>query len=433
MSLRSLFPEPPTSSSVDFGPLEFAHAARIAGAVSLANVEPTSLDWLWPGRIPLGHITMLASDPGLGKSLLTLDLAARISRGQPWPDQERADGGRAKAEGKPEGRVSNSDLPRSAFHLPPSAFPPPALPGSVLLLTAEDSLADTIRPRLEALGADCTRIHAIPAVPGHATDDGLPRAFELRRDLARLKRLLAAMKDCRLVVVDPISAYLGGINEHANSEVKKLLMPLAAMAREHKLAVVAVSHLRKKDGAAIYRTMGSLAFVAAARAAWVVSRDPDDGRRRLLLPLKNNLAPDATGLAYTIETLAPGGPPVVRWSPETIQVSAETLVGSPHRTEGRPDHERQDAIAWLHDKLAAGPCSAEILQVLATLDGINPGTLRRAFRDLRGEAVRQGFGPGGQWSWKLPTIDAQNPGGEFCASMDKTAESRTAEAHTDAN
>jgi hypothetical protein len=146
-----------------------------------------------------------------------------------------------------------------------------------------------------------------------------------------------------------------------------------------------------------------------------VSKDPEDGRRRLLLPLENNLAPDTTGLAYTIETLTPGGPPVVRWSPKTIPISAESVVGSPRRPDGRPDHQRHEAMAWLQNKLAGGPCAADLLQVLATADGINERTLRRAFQELHGEAVRTGFGPNGHWSWKLPSIDGQNPGGKFLA------------------
>src|SRR4051812_10630163 len=88
-------------------------------------------------RIPLGRITLLVSDPGLGKSLLALDIAARVSRGAPWPDEAKDEGGVGKGE-------SSDDLPPSSFRLPPS---------SVLLLTAEDDFADTVRPRLEALGA----------------------------------------------------------------------------------------------------------------------------------------------------------------------------------------------------------------------------------------------------------------------------------------
>ena len=107
--------------------------------------------------------------------------------------------------------------------------------------------------------------------------------------------------DCRLVIVDPITAYCGGVDSHKNAEVRGLLAPLSNLAERHEVAVVAVSHLNKSaGGSAIYRTMGSLAFTAAARAVWGVTKDKGDSQRRLMLPVKNNIAPDVMGLAYSI-------------------------------------------------------------------------------------------------------------------------------------
>jgi hypothetical protein len=298
--------------------------------------------------------------------------------------------------------------------------PLPISPSSVLLLTAEDDLADTIRPRLQALGADPSKIVAIPAIPGqyveplpcfplHVLDPDVrkplhDRAFELRRDLARLDQLLRAMPGCRLVIVDPISAYLGGVNEQSNSEVRGLLLPLVALAQQHSVAVLAVSHLRKKEGAAIYRTMGSLAFVAAARAAWLVSKDPKSPERRLLLPLKNNLAPDVGGLAFTIESHATTSEPIIHWSPDPIAISADSIAGNA-QPPGRPDDEREDAIAWLRRRLANGPEPAGDVKEEANAHGINERTLRRAFRNLHGEAVKLGPFPIGQWMWRLPNAN----------------------------
>jgi hypothetical protein len=297
----------------------------------------------------------------------------------------------------------------------------------VLLLTAEDDLADTILPRLEAHGADVSKVVAIPAIPGQHVvpfprpllnnpDDTKPiasRAFELRRDLVRIHQLLCAMPDCRLVIVDPISAYLGDVNEQSNSEVRGLMLPLAALAQQQNVAVLAVTHLRKKEGAAIYRSMGSLAFVAAARAAWLVAKDPKSPQRRLLMPLKNNLAADVTGLAFTIETHAATRQPIIHWSPDPIAISADTIVGNA-RPRGRPDAACQDAMDWLRKRLAKGPAPARDVVEEADAHGISKATVRRAFRDLGGEAVRAGFGPFGEWSWRLPVasgptscIDAQ--------------------------
>jgi hypothetical protein len=384
--------------------------ACLAGAIRLADIKPQNIRWLWPGRIPLGRVTLLVSDPGLGKSLLTLDIAARVSRAIPWPDvgvriEERA-------------ASYNSGLdPRSSI----------LAPSSVLLLTAEDDLADTIRPRLEALGADCEKILAINtwgSFSENANNESrrdsascVPRPFALNRDLARLKNLLDAIPDCRLVIIDPVSAYLAGTNEHANADIQSLLTALAALARERELAVLVVSHLRKKEGAAIHRTMGSLAFVAAARAAWVLAKDPADANKRLFLPLKNNLAPDVAGLAYSIDSSGDERIPVIRWSPEPIAVTADTFVGAT-RPNGRPDDERQHAIRWLRDRLSDGPCATRELRQEADAHGIGYATLRRAFRELSGEAVRKGPFPFGQWKWKLPGVDAQNPEGKFCAPTD---------------
>jgi AAA domain-containing protein len=408
----------------------FDRAARIAGAVRIDDVETADLHWPWPNRIPLCRVTLLVGDPGLGKSLLGLDIAARISRGTPWPDDKQGGGeGETRKHGDSLAQPSHSESP---------------LPSSVLLLTAEDDLRDTVRPRLKALDADTARVVAIPAIPGEHVDvpsfgllsayEGKPiinRAYELRRDLNRLDLLLRAMPDCRLVIIDPISAYLGNVNEHANRDVRGLMLPLAGFARRYNVAVLAVSHLRKKEGAAIYRTMGSLAFVAAARAAWVVTKDQQSPDRRLLLPLKNNLARDTTGLAFTIESHPASDQPIIRWSPEPIAVSAETIVGNA-RPKGRPDTERQDAIDWLRERLAGGPAPAKEIQEEADAHGIRGITLRRAFRELRGEAVKVGSIALGQcrWKWKLPGAncpvshqDDLKSGEEFRSSSPKTEDS----------
>jgi hypothetical protein len=396
-------------SSVSFGssaPPDFDRAAEIAGAVRLDELGPAALRWFWPLRIPLGRVTLLAGDPGVGKSLLALDIAARASRGAPWPDESVE-----SQESRVESPDYTSGSPLSALDSRPS---------SVLLLTAEDDLADTVLPRLAALGADPEKVVAIPAIPGQHVVEAPPsfflpardgrrpissRPFELRRDFAQLELLLSAMPDCRLVIVDPISAYLGEVNDQANSEVRRMLLPLAALAHRYGVALLAVTHLRKKEGAAIYRAMGSLAFVAAARAAWLVAKDPRSAKRRLLLPMKNNLAPDVGGLAFTIESHAATNEPTIHWFPDPDAASVDSIVGNA-RPRGRPDHEREDAMDWLKSRLASGPAPAIDVLEEADAHGINKLTLRRAFRTLRGEAVKTGFGSIGQWQWRLPAASS---------------------------
>jgi len=198
--------------------------------IRLADVSPEQVEWLWPGRIAVGKLTVLAGNPGLGKSLATLDIAARVSVGKCWPDN----------------RWEQQPI------------------GGVVLLSAEDDLGDTIRPRLDAHGADVTRIVALKSIKGADGAGDYNRLFDLSRDLEHLRAAIGTVENCRLIVVDPISAYLGKTDSHKNSDVRGVLSPLADLAAETRVAILAVSHLRKGEGAAIYRTMGSLAFVAAA-------------------------------------------------------------------------------------------------------------------------------------------------------------------------
>lgn len=142
--------------------------------VRVSDVTPEQVRWLWPGRIPLGKLTELIGDPDLGKSFVTLDMAARVTVGGRWPDS-------------------------------PSA----AAKGSVILLSAEDGVADTIRPRLDALGADTALVTVLPAIL-YVDESGERRQHvDLSRHLPHLEDAIRQTPDCRLVIIDPISAYLG--------------------------------------------------------------------------------------------------------------------------------------------------------------------------------------------------------------------------------
>jgi hypothetical protein len=283
----------------------------------------------------------------------------------------------------------------------------------VLLINIEDHFHNTIRPRLDALGADCSRIIAWTYVSGEALVES-PHLFALTRDLDRLSTLVCAMRDCRLVILDPITAFLGDSSDQSSSDVWRLLSALASLARKRNFAVLAVSHLRKKEGAAIHRALGSLAFVAAARAVWTVAKDCADAKKRLLLPLKNNLAPDAKGLAFTIKTHEPTQAAVIGWLQGAVEATADTALGTT-RHGGRPDNERKYAVQWLRTRLSDGPAPVRDIRTDADAHGIGYGTLRRAFRELGAKAIKHGPVPRGQWKWTLPNEGAQNRVGEFCA------------------
>ena len=191
-------------------------------AICLGDRRPREVRWLWPGRIPLGKITLLSGDPGLGKSLMTLDLAARVTRGAAMPEA---------AEKMTNERMTNdefgfrtSDLRHSSFGN--SSF---TAPGSVVLLSAEDEIDDTIVPRLLAAGADMSRIYIPDEAGAGSASDG---RLDLKNEFETFEKVVAAVPDCRLVIIDPISAYCGNIDACRNADVRALLAPLAALAAQ---------------------------------------------------------------------------------------------------------------------------------------------------------------------------------------------------------
>jgi putative DNA primase/helicase len=335
--------------------------AQIPRAITtrLAAVKRERLEWLWPGRIPIGKLTLLAGDPGLGKSFVTLDIAARVSQGAPWPD-----------------------LPLL-----------PQTPGGVVLLNCEDDLADTIAPRLDKAGAD---EFAIMAIEGVGINGGR-RHFSLEQDLPRLEEALYENEENRLVIIDPISAYTGKIDSHNNTDVRGLLAPLAELAGRNRIAVVAVTHLSKSSGAkAVYRAMGSLAFAAASRAVWAIVKDQTDPQRRLFLPAKLNLAQDPDGLAYRIVDGR------VAWETEPVKMHADDAFAAELRAANGVGHrgaERREASAWLREQLRGGPCSASELIELGEQCGFTKRTLQRALRSIGGERKKNSFD--GPWLWSL--------------------------------
>jgi hypothetical protein len=301
---------------------------------------------------------MIAGNPGLGKSFTTIDIAARVSRGLPFPDD------------------SQSDEPG---------------PGSVLFVTCEDDVADTIRPRLDSAGADASKVHHVHLVADRSGE----RLVNLATDIALISDAVRNLGDCRLIVVDPISAFLGETDSHKNAEVRGVLAPLAALAEEHRVAVVCVSHLNKNSQAsAIYRMMGSLAFVAAARAAWAVVQDRADPERRLFLNIKNNVGRDAGGLAFKVHEPAAGGGPCVTWLGAVSGTADDALLTRPQsgQTQVR-------AVAdWLVELLKDGPRAARDIEDDAEANGISEATLRRAKKEVKIQAERVG----GCWVWSLP-------------------------------
>ncbi len=357
----------------DWQPAATVEPESDAVLVKMSTIKAERVSWLWLDRIPLGKLTIVCGDPGLGKSLVTIDIAARVSSGRPFPGCETV------------------SVPAS----------------EVVLLSAEDDPADTIRPRLDAAGANVKRIHLLKGVASQTPN--CPATFNLENDLPSLVSALKQNPNVRLVVIDPVSAYLGKVNSHQNSDVRALLGPLADVAQRYRVAVVVVSHLNKGvGGKAMYRASGSLAFVAASRSAWLVTDDRDDSNRRLFLPLKNNLArTQGTGLAYHIKEKK--AVPVVVWSNKPVEKSADDALSE---SEGpRSKRPIDQAIEFLRGRLANGQQPASTVEKEADEQGISPATLRRATKLLCLQRRKKGFGKQATWIWQLPTKGTQRSGG----------------------
>lgn len=316
--------------------------------VLLSDVQREEIEWLWRNRIARGKVTILEGDPDEGKSALTLDLASRVSTGalMPFDATERPAGG-------------------------------------VVILSAEDGLGDTIRPRLEAAGADLTRIRGfrfeeLPSIPTGL--DAIERAII---DTAAI-----------LVVVDPLMAFLvDKVDSHRDHDIRRALTPLAALAARTGVAILTVRHLNKGLSAnAKHRGGGSIGIGALSRSVMLAAPDPRDGGRKILARVKNNLGPSWRSLAYRLE--AAGDSVRVVWVEETDYVSSDLL-----RSDTAPA-KRATAEQLLRNELESGPAPAAVVKAKLERQGVAPRTLDRAKASLGVEASPAGFG--GEWIWKLP-------------------------------
>ena len=342
--------------------------------VNLADVTPKPVDWLWPGRIPLGKITLIAGEPGQGKSSVSMDIASRVTTGAQWPDGQ-----------------ANQAAPVLM-----------AKPGSVVLLTAEDDIEDTIRPRLDAAGAD---VRQVTALKGIEYETGKRRCFNLEHDLSALEQAIQARPDCRLVVIDPVSSYLGKNDSHVNAEMRGLLEPLTDLAARHCVAVVIITHLAKgQNRKAINAVIGSIAFVGLARASWMVVADRNDKERRLFLPIKNSLTKDQGGLAFRIVDRQVHGQTVgaVEWEPGTVDLSADEALSDEPAKRGSPAVD--ECCHWLLDKFQGGAKlpAEEIYEEGQGAFCFSRSTIKNAKTKLGIIATKEGFGDSGRWVWALP-------------------------------
>jgi hypothetical protein len=320
--------------------------------ISFDKIQHEQVSWLWRGRIPLGKITILQGDPGLGKSTLALDLAARVTRNAEMPD----------------GTASDLKAPAGA-----------------VLMTAEDGLADTIRPRLDAAGADLARVVTF----------GPDEHILIPRDVGRLNEAIQRAQ-AKLVVVDPLAAFLdGSVNSWVNQDVRRALHPLKRIAESSGAAVLVVDHLSKASGrAAIYRGNGSIAFNGAARSVLLVGEHPEDHEKRVLARVKGNLCQDPGSLLYRMEQ-ASNGTVRVEWLGncelsandlgEDLQAERTSLVTA--------------CVEWLRKRLPPG---AAVLEKVVEAEALGNGYAKRTFQRARRVAGVISTKSGNFWTLSLP-------------------------------
>jgi len=329
----------------------------------MADIQPAELRWLWPGRFALGKVNLLCGPPGDGKSFTCLDMAARVSTGCPWPDR--------LGEPNPVGRV--------------------------VLLSGEDDPHDTIRPRLDAAEADVGNIFIVDGV-ALAAGDHLD-LFRLDAHLPLLQDMFAELKP-RLCIVDPVSCYLGRADSHKDSDLRKLIAPLASLAGAYAVSIVLVSHLNKRaDSNAMNRIQGSIALPAAARTAWLLQRDPADDGRRVILKVKCNLDEAAEGIAFRIQEGR------VCWLPEAVTMTADDVLAD----NGREGREKNAIALWLADRLATGPVPSGVLKdEVENATTFTWASVQKAKDDAGVVVEKCGFGRDGFWQWRLK-MDAEAP------------------------
>lgn len=311
--------------------------------ICVNDVEIEKVDFLVYPYIPIGKLTIVKGDPGVGKSFLTASLAAAISCG---------------------GHFAGSKLDQ----------------GNVLIYNTEDGIADTTKGRLLKQSADCRNVFA--------------RQEPLELDEKGLKQLAIDLNERKpkAIILDPIQSFLGQVDTNRANEVRGVLGRLMMLALEHKCAVLIVQHLKKGGDKAIYRGNGSIDFLAAARSAILVGANQKNKAERAFIHIKSNLAPLGPSQGFTVTDGA------LNWTGPSPLTEDDLLAGHSH-SQSPSTSKLDDAKSFLATELMLGPMAFNELRNQAKDAGFSARTLERAKSALNIVSVKTGD----QWTWKLPT------------------------------
>jgi archaellum biogenesis ATPase FlaH len=346
------------SISVDFSkkrPYKLVEGINLAQA---SRIEVEKVNWLWKGYIPLGKITILAGDPGMGKSTIGIDLVARVSRGGELPT-----GGRT-------------------------------ISGNCLIASAEDAAGDTITPRLIIAKANMKRVSIIQEV---VTEDQAS-ILSLPRDLDKLRKVVADT-GARLVVIDPLNAFLDrGTDSHKDQDIRTVLAPISYLAEETGAAILLIAHLNKKEDTlnTLYRVGGSIGFTGAARSVLNVRRDE---KTNVLYSGKQNLGPAPPSLKYQTKSQSRQRVNDAEWKGEKKVSTVGIKWMGQDDSNSSHTYLESEGKSFLKQVITDSKvCSDDIFRE-SRKAGISRDQLFQGKDELKVKVTR---GRDGLWYWELP-------------------------------
>ncbi len=309
--------------------------------INMEDIKCENVEWLWYPFVPYGKITIIQGDPGEGKTTLVLQMIAKLTRGETIINEETKE------------------------------------PINVIYQTAEDGLSDTIKPRLVAANADCSKVLVI--------DD---KETPLTMLDVRLEKAISET-GARLVVLDPIQGFLGAdVDMHRANEIRPVMKHIAEIAEKYRCAIILVGHMNKNsNGKSSYRGLGSIDFQAAARSVLIVGRVKGEPEVRVVCHVKSSLAPEGKSIAFRLDKEEG-----FQWIGE-YDVSVDDLLAADNRGQ-----KVREAKEFLKEILKSGSMTQKEISEEAENHGIKNKTLWNAKSDLKVESVKIG----NQWFWMLP-------------------------------
>lgn len=315
--------------------------------INMETVEVEEIEWLLYPFIPYGKVTIIQGDPGEGKTTMVLQITAKLTRGEAVLPESL--------------EIQNHKTE----------------PVNVIYQTAEDGLGDTIKPRLLAAGADCSKVLVID-------DSEQPLTMlDYRLEEAIIKT------NARMVVLDPIQGFLGAdIDMHRANEIRPLMKKISGLAEKYHCAIVLIGHMNKNSGSkSSYRGLGSIDFQAAARSVLIVGRVKNEPEIRVICHVKSSLAPEGKSIAFRLDK-AKG----FEWIGE-YDVSADDLLSGSNRGQ-----KTSEAKEFLKEILESGAVAQKKIMEEAENQGIKKRTLCNVKSELNIESEKIG----NQWFWSLP-------------------------------